>query len=316
MAIGDDAIAAGMANVNGATTPANTLDAEIMLTRDYLAQGKLGAGVVTNSKIADGSITSQKINPDHKASAASPNTLVQRDASGRAQFVTPSASGDAANKGYVDGAVGGLAGTAGGRAVMDVTGAGNVGLRFGGSRFVGRSGSTEIELANLLDAQAASGAADVANSNANGRVSKSGDTMSGHLWLPAAVAATSGYAIAYINGDGRVSRGASSERFKERIGDVDPLDIGNLFPGFKRWQMRQGDGVWRYGYTAEQLAADADTESFVIYERHIEEDGTAPHLERDADGNPIPLSIDFIGLLLAQVAQLNARVAELEERER
>jgi hypothetical protein len=153
-----------------------------------------------------------------------------------------------------------------------------------------------------------------AQANANSRVAKTGDTMSGHLFLPASSAATSGYTIAYINGDGRVSRGASSERFKKFISDIDPMSLGNLFQPFKRWQMRNGDGVWRYGNTAEQLAADPATEPFVVYERHLEEDGTTPHLERDAEGNPIPLSIDFIGLLMAQVAQLNARVAELEAR--
>ena len=51
MAIGDAAVAAGMAIVNGATTPANTLDTEINLTRDYVAvvktskQDKPPAGV-------------------------------------------------------------------------------------------------------------------------------------------------------------------------------------------------------------------------------------------------------------------------------
>ncbi len=38
-------------------------------------------------------------------SAATPNTLMQRDPSGRAQVATPSAANDAANKSYVDNAV-------------------------------------------------------------------------------------------------------------------------------------------------------------------------------------------------------------------
>lgn len=147
------------------------------------------------------------------------------------------------------------------------------------------------------------------------RVAKSGDTMSGNLFLPASSAATSGYTIAYVNGDGRVSRGASSERYKKFVSDVLPSSLGNLFPAFKRWQMRNGDGVWRYGHTAEQLAADPATEPFVIYRRHIEDDGTAPHLERDEHGNPIPESIDFIGLHAAQIAQINERLTALETGE-
>src|SRR5690606_37949253 len=41
--------------------------------------------------------------------AANGNTVVRRDANGRAQFATPSAAADAATKGYVDGLVTGLA---------------------------------------------------------------------------------------------------------------------------------------------------------------------------------------------------------------
>jgi hypothetical protein len=84
MATGDDAIAAGMANVNGATAPANTIDTEIMLTRDYIAQGRGATDSATASKV------------------------VKRDAAGRAKFASPSAAADAATKGYVDAAVAGV----------------------------------------------------------------------------------------------------------------------------------------------------------------------------------------------------------------
>lgn len=144
------------------------------------------------------------------------------------------------------------------------------------------------------------------------RLAKSGGTVTGGLYLPNATPATTSYVVCYINSDGRVSKGASSERFKKHISEIDPASLGDLFPAFKRFKMRGGDEVWRYGYTAEQLAANPETEPFVIYERRIEEDGTAPHLERDEHGNPIPESIDFIGFLLAQVAQLNARLVEME----
>lgn len=51
MAIGDDAIAAGMPTVNGAVTPANTIDTLITETRDFIAQGKLKDGALAPTKL-------------------------------------------------------------------------------------------------------------------------------------------------------------------------------------------------------------------------------------------------------------------------
>lgn len=130
------------------------------------------------------------------------------------------------------------------------------------------------------------------------RVAKAGDTMTGDLLLPNATAAASGYVVAYINVDGRVSKGASSSRFKKFISTVIPTTLGDLFAApFRRFQMRQGDGTWRYGYIAEELVG-TPMEPFVVWE---EEDGT-----------PVPVSIDFVGMLLAQNAQLNERLRALE----
>lgn len=273
---GNDATAAGMDVVLPTADRRNGAN-EITKDRDYLANGhtywkpgvqvpgsRLQDGAVSNSKIGSGAITRDKINNDHKAVAASANTLMERDANGRSRIAAPVGVADIANKGYVDAAVSGIP------------------------------------------------APDLGS-----RVAKSGDTMTGDLFLPGSSAAAFSFTVAYINGDGRVSRGASSERYKKFIADIIPSTIGNLFPTLKRWQMRQGDGVWRYGYTAEQLAADPVTEPFVIYKRDVERDENgnvtgAPHLARDAEGRPIPESIDFIGLLLAQVAQLNERITQLE----
>ena len=128
-------------------------------------------------------------------------------------------------------------------------------------------------------------------------VQKAGDTMTGHLLLPNATPATAGYVAAYINGDGRVSKGASSERFKKLISRIVPASLGNIFPALHRFQMRTGDGSWRYGYIAERLAESDDLRPFVVF---------------DADGRPE--SIDFIALLIAQNAQLHDRVQALEAR--
>lgn len=126
-------------------------------------------------------------------------------------------------------------------------------------------------------------------------------------------AATSGYTIAYINGDDRISRGASSERFKKYISQVDPEKLGDIFPDLYRFQMKsssesKSDNAWHYGHIAERLAEVPELAPFVIWE--TEKDGVT--LARDSFGLPVPLSIDFIALLLAQNAQINQRLKKLE----
>lgn len=166
---------------------------------------------------------------------------------------------------------------------------------------VGLASTIQADLDYLSGvANAAIAAANAASSNADGRVSKSGDTMSGHLYVPNAVAATSGFTVAYINGDGRLSRGSSSEKYKKFISEVDPLSFGEVFPGLWRYQMRSVDGLgtdntWHWGWIAERLAENPATAPFVVY----------------VDGQIE--SVDFIGLLIVQTAQLDARVTKLEE---
>lgn len=204
-----------------------------------------------------------------------------------------------------------------------------------------------------------------------GRVAKSGDTMSGDLFLPGATPASTGYAVAYINGDGRVSKNASSERFKDDITPIDPASLGEIFPKLTTFTLKADPGrMQRVGYIAERLNESDDLRRFVVYERvpvledvtedieepvfeDVLEDVTEPEhdeegqvigevvvgqrvvgqrvigtvmtgqrvvgqrvigstLSLDEAGNPVPESIDFIALLMAQVAQLHRRVEELE----
>lgn len=131
---------------------------------------------------------------------------------------------------------------------------------------------------------------------ADGKVDKGGDTMTGDLKIPGATAAVTSYTVCYINGgDGRISKGASSRRFKKAIKRILPSKLGDLFPQLSEFEMRGGDGHRYVGYIAEDLH-DSDTmRRFVVYD-------TEQQVE----------SIDFIGLLLAQVAQLHERVTQLE----
>lgn len=285
MAIGDDAIAAGMADVNGATTPANTIDTELMLTRDYIAQGKGSTDAATAGKV------------------------VKRDATGRAKFADPSAAADAATKGYVDNRVvplnkGGTGATtaAAARTALGVVAA-SITVQSNGAYDVGLVW-TGAQMQLFIDGNFAG----IVNLGGGDYVLKSGDTMTGNLFLPNSTAAVSGYTVAYIDGNGRVSRGASTERVKKHISPIDPALLGAVFPDLFRFQMRLGDGSWKFGYIAERLAESEALRPFVVWE--TEADGKT--LALDGNGNPIPLSIDFISLLIVQVAQLNQRVTALE----
>lgn len=139
-------------------------------------------------------------------------------------------------------------------------------------------------------------AAASANANANARLLKSGDTMSGPLFLPSSYPATSGYTVAYIDFDGRVSRGASSAEFKHDIAPLDPASLGDIFPPLKTFVMNDDPTeTERVGYIAQDLAGHPDLDRFVVY------------LEGE------PYSIDFISLLMAEVAQLRQEVKELRD---
>lgn len=129
-------------------------------------------------------------------------------------------------------------------------------------------------------------------------VAKTGNhTMSGNLvvngnvFVPNATAAVSGYTIAYINSDGRLSEGASTERVKHDI-DRDP-EIPDVFavPIASFVMNADPTETTRFGPIAEDLAGNDATVGFVVY---------------DSDG--LPKSFDQISYLMAAVAQLHATV--------
>lgn len=132
---------------------------------------------------------------------------------------------------------------------------------------------------------------------AQSKLGSGGGTVTGHLYLPNATPATSGYTVCYLNSDGRVSKGASSARYKENIVDLDPAGLGDIWPSLVGFEMTGGDGTQRVGYIAESLDEHPDQARFVVY-----------------DDQARPDSIDFIGLLLAQNAQLHQAVDLLSQR--
>lgn len=87
----------------------------------------------------------------------------------------------------------------------------------------------------------------------------------------------------------------SSRRLKE---DITPAPVlGDIFQPLKEYTRVDGGGSRELGYLAEDLVG-TDAERFVKF---------------DADGEP--QAINYLSLLVAQVAQLQARVLELEARE-
>lgn len=130
------------------------------------------------------------------------------------------------------------------------------------------------------------------------------------IFMYGGTVATSGWTVMYMNSDGRLSVGASSERYKEAIRAAG--DLGDLFAApLREYRMKGGDGTDRVGYIAEELVG-TDMERFVVY---------GPE-DRKVNGSPVVVqSIDFIALLMAQNAQLHARdvvkdaqLAELADR--
>ena len=135
------------------------------------------------------------------------------------------------------------------------------------------------------------------DSGLDGRVNVDGDIMNGNLYLPNATGAVSSYVVAYLNSDGRVSRGVSARKYKKRIRLAKREQIDGVFSApLREWQMKGGDGTFFLGYIADELAEHDDTERFVV------------RVNGEVE------SIDFIGFLLAQCANLHARVRDLEDR--
>lgn len=265
MAVGDAAVAAGMPLVDGATTPANTIDTEINRTRDFIIEfglpdvvpignGGTGAPTAAQARVKLG--VQETVDAVNSASSFPPDegTLMRRGTDGRVDVGAPENPNNAATKSYVDGRIN----TRTTESYVD----GRVATRF----------------------------------PANGGTMSNNLAVQGRLFLPNATPATDGYTVAYINSDGRVSRGASSERYKKFLAEIDPAELGDIWPNLTRYQMRFGDGTWRFGYIAERLAEHPDQQPFVVY----------------ADGNPE--SIDFIALLMAQNAQLHQAVELLAQR--
>ncbi|WP_396659508.1 tail fiber domain-containing protein [Microbacterium sp.] len=139
------------------------------------------------------------------------------------------------------------------------------------------------------------------------RVSKSGDTISGnlvivdgHLYVPDSVLASSGYTVAYINGDGRLARGASSRRYKKNIKAAPRDAFGRVL------DLRPVTFQWR-----NNIDVSEHTEFGLIAEDVAE---ILPWMVvPDKEGRPDSVLYERLALaLLPIVRDLSERVAQLE----
>jgi hypothetical protein len=138
-----------------------------------------------------------------------------------------------------------------------------------------------VELANLSDIAGGS------------YLPLSGGTVTGQIYLPNSTPASSGYTQAYINSDGRISRGASSRRYKRAIRNARGI-VGMFIKPLREFILKADEtDKMHVGYVAEELVGTPLERFVVVVNGKVE-------------------SIDYIELLLAQVAELNARVKALE----
>lgn len=125
-------------------------------------------------------------------------------------------------------------------------------------------------------------------------------TATGSFFSPNAGPATSGYAVAYFNGDGRLSRGTSSRRYKKNLRAWTP-DVGAVLDlALTEFEYRasvDADSPTDQGLVAEDVA-DLGLEWLVI---------------RDDQGRPDAVRYERLALgLLAVVQDLTARLNRLE----
>lgn len=101
------------------------------------------------------------------------------------------------------------------------------------------------------------------------------------------------YVGGYLNVQGTIYN-PSARDMKRDI--TAPPELAGIFPELVEYEYKKGDGRRVLGYLANELIGT----------------GAERFVKLDPEGNPE--AIDYLGLLVAQVAQLNARVAELEAK--
>jgi hypothetical protein len=99
--------------------------------------------------------------------------------------------------------------------------------------------------------------------------------------------------------------------------DAEVADKNFFQHDLREFAMDGGDDKMLIGYIAEELVG-TDSERFVVYEsspvRDAEGNVIGQQLMLDDDGQAVPLSIDFISMLIAQVRQVYESLVDHADR--
>lgn len=144
----------------------------------------------------------------------------------------------------------------------------------------------------------------------DGKLALTGGTLSGPLYLGSAAVVTSGYQALYINGDNRIGRSPSAERYKQDITDH-PYTLDDATAvRIRDYRLREtiygaGAGPVEVGVIAEELIAGGLSE-FVVF--NADGEAESVHYER--------LALVALGALhdvAVQLDLINDRLTVLEE---
>jgi hypothetical protein len=130
-------------------------------------------------------------------------------------------------------------------------------------------------------------------------------TVSGSIFVPNAFAAVSGYTVAYLNVDGRLSKGSSAVRFKQ---DFQPVDTTSLAAPIFTMPVSR----FRLITAVNEFGDSAPVEIGFIAE-YLEAQGLSEFVYRDDDGQLLGIQYERLVIpLVAAVQLLDARLRVIE----
>ncbi len=125
--------------------------------------------------------------------------------------------------------------------------------------------------------------------------------VAGDVFVPNSFAAVTGYTVGYINGDGRLSKGASAARFKQ---DFEPVDNAPLAEAMFRATLLRFHLI-----AAVEELGDGATLEIGLLADYLETIGLTEFVYRDENGEPLGIQYERLTIpLIAAVQNLDARL--------
>ena len=132
-------------------------------------------------------------------------------------------------------------------------------------------------------------------------------TVSGQIFVPNSFAAVSGYTVAYINSDGRLSNGASAARYKQ---DFEPVSNAPLVEAILRAPLLR----FRLIAAVEEFGDEAALEIGLLAD-YLLKIGLGEFVYTDAEGEPRGINYERLTIpLIATVQALDARLKDITSR--